>query len=169
MTDLQLEPALVELAKVLTDIEILAVPAALHEVSASAGGDDPVQESGQARGQIDQRQAARLARIAADDVVDTVIGTWGLLAPELSAPAMVRLEWFAREGERGTVALPEASATARTHLEPEVVAEALEGREASPPRVRHGGRPGAAQHGPPVVAPEQGGGQVEQVAVDEVG
>jgi hypothetical protein len=121
MTDLQLEPALVELAKVLTDIEILAVPAALHEVSASAGGDDPVQESGQARGQIDQRQAARLARIAADDVVDTVIGTWGLLAPELSAPAMVRLEWFAREGERGTVALPEASATARTHLEPEVV------------------------------------------------
>lgn len=121
MTDLQLEPALVELAKVLTDVEILAVPAALHGVSASAGGDDPAQESGQARGQIDQRQAARLARIAADDVVDTVIGTWGLLAPELSAPAMVRLEWFAREGERGTVALPEASATARTHLEPEVV------------------------------------------------
>ncbi|MDQ3592974.1 MAG: hypothetical protein M3386_08750, partial [Actinomycetota bacterium] len=121
MTDLQVEPALVELAKVLTDVETLAVPAALHDISAAASGDDPAQESSQARGQIDQRQAARLARIAADDVVDTVIGTWGVLAPELSAPAMVRLEWFAREAERRTVALPEASATARTHLSPEVV------------------------------------------------
>lgn len=121
MTDLQVEPALVELAKVLTDVEILAAPAVLYEMSASAGGDDLGQDSDQVRGAIDQRQAARLARIAADDVVDTVIGTWGLLAPELSAPAMVRLEWFAREAERGTAALPEASATARTHLSPEVV------------------------------------------------
>lgn len=117
MTDLQVAPVLVELAKVLTDVEVLARPSALHDIPAAAVGAD----LGWPGGQIDERQAARLARIAADDVVDTVIGVWGLLAPELSAPEMVRLAWFTREAEPGTLALPEASATGRTHIAPEIV------------------------------------------------
>lgn len=118
MTDVQVAPVLVELARVLTDVEVLSVPRApLHDISVAAVGAEP----GWPSAQVDEQQAARLARIAADDVVDTVIGVWGLLAPELSAPARVRLAWFTREGERGAVALAEASATARTHIAPEIV------------------------------------------------
>ena len=117
MTDLQVAPVLVELANVLTDVEALAVPGARHEISAAPASSGP----GRPGDQIDERQAARLARIAADDVVDTVIGVWDLLAPEQSAPSTVRLEWFTREAVRGTVALPQASATARTRVGSEIV------------------------------------------------
>ncbi len=111
MTELRVDPVLVELAKVLTDVDVVVPPVSTGSSSASAG----------MYGEIDQQQAARVARIAADDVIDTVIGSWDVLAPGMVAPERLRLEWFVREDVCGTVALPEASATARAHVEPELV------------------------------------------------